>query len=675
MASITKNGAPSKHTVGAVGDTCTNTLTGDVYECVYVYKFVIGDKIRYEYEWEKINKTNNDGSGYEETDARLDALEAGRVTDKQEINAKVEALEDTVVSNKDATDLDIYRIDQHMTLLDKKIDDGVAEVYGVAETVDGKIAEVEADVDEFERNLNTDVQQFKIDTNAAMTAHKNEVSEVVEGFNSQLAQNAEKNKINIFTHVENENSNITELLNNLFKNENICIDLMNGKFVISDEVTMSYNSSIINGTLDITSNGCLSINKSFCKVENINFNGFNSEVKDCIKVTKGYVKLFNLKFKDLNTGISIDAENGGFYDVKMDKIDARNVETAIYISSYGGWLADISITNSFLTFTKYGIVMTRGDIEDVHATSQLSHCNVDNVTFLDLHPATNEGVGLYLNCGWNNFSNLSFFYDGHKSKPFYAIKFDVASKEKVNWDIIQCIRSNSFSNLFVEGYISKDAFHLNSFNNVKFINSVSSLPLDRNYWQMSNTSSFSNISTNIKSVSSLMDYYTWIGSYPDITFKKDGKSIVITNNSNVNKTISLVMEIDDNIKTELKNNDGTNIMTQIFLDNNGKDLANNDYIVSIIEINKTNHLPNSTVCDFVANTGINTSKGRIVNACFFLNDSQKNTIINSSYTIAIRLNFELDVGESVKIKDIRVFPYITTALNSTNLEWQNNYLI
>jgi hypothetical protein len=48
------------------------------------------------------------------------------------------------------------------------------------------IAEVEADVEEFERNLNTDVQQFKIDTNAAMTAHKNEVSEVVGGFSGEI---------------------------------------------------------------------------------------------------------------------------------------------------------------------------------------------------------------------------------------------------------------------------------------------------------------------------------------------------------------------------------------------------------------------------------------------------------------------------------------------------------
>ncbi len=51
------------------------------------------------------------------------------------------------------------------------------------------MAEVEAEVDEFERNLNTGVERFKVDVNSAMTAHKNEVSEVVDGFDAQLAHN------------------------------------------------------------------------------------------------------------------------------------------------------------------------------------------------------------------------------------------------------------------------------------------------------------------------------------------------------------------------------------------------------------------------------------------------------------------------------------------------------
>ena len=51
------------------------------------------------------------------------------------------------------------------------------------------MAEVEADVDEFERNLNTDVQQFKIDTNAAMTAHKNEVKADIDIFKQTTTTN------------------------------------------------------------------------------------------------------------------------------------------------------------------------------------------------------------------------------------------------------------------------------------------------------------------------------------------------------------------------------------------------------------------------------------------------------------------------------------------------------
>ena len=66
--------------------------------------------------------------------------------------------------------------------------------------MEAMVAEVEADVEEFERNLNTDVQQFKIDTNAAMIAHKNEVSEVIDGFGSQL------------TEIENEKSKKVDYL-------------------------------------------------------------------------------------------------------------------------------------------------------------------------------------------------------------------------------------------------------------------------------------------------------------------------------------------------------------------------------------------------------------------------------------------------------------------------------
>jgi len=49
------------------------------------------------------------------------------------------------------------------------------------------IAEVEQDVEEFERNINTGVEMFKTDTNAAMTAYKNEVNEKLEDMENEIS--------------------------------------------------------------------------------------------------------------------------------------------------------------------------------------------------------------------------------------------------------------------------------------------------------------------------------------------------------------------------------------------------------------------------------------------------------------------------------------------------------
>ena len=71
------------------------------------------------------------------------------------------------------------------------------------------MAEVEADVEEFERNLNTGVEQFKIDTNAAMTVHKDEVSEELENFNATMT--AYKDEVN--GELENFNATMTAYKN------------------------------------------------------------------------------------------------------------------------------------------------------------------------------------------------------------------------------------------------------------------------------------------------------------------------------------------------------------------------------------------------------------------------------------------------------------------------------
>lgn len=45
MAELRNIGVPSKHTIGAIGDTCIDILTGKVYKCTFAYRTSNGDRI------------------------------------------------------------------------------------------------------------------------------------------------------------------------------------------------------------------------------------------------------------------------------------------------------------------------------------------------------------------------------------------------------------------------------------------------------------------------------------------------------------------------------------------------------------------------------------------------------------------------------------------------------
>lgn len=211
MASFDENGKYIK-TNWKAGDRITATKLNKIEESI-----------------EAVN--DNDISRHVEADARLDALEDGRTADKQELNAKVDALEDTVVSNKDATDLDIYRIDQHMTLLDKKIDDGVAEVYGVAETltstVNEKVTKTESDMQALEDDLNADMSLLdkKIDDGIAEL---------------EVHMDAVTNAINDELDVLNEH------LNDIVNNGNKVMVLFSGTPTSGNTITLTPNGQTLN---------------------------------------------------------------------------------------------------------------------------------------------------------------------------------------------------------------------------------------------------------------------------------------------------------------------------------------------------------------------------------------------------------------------------------------------
>ena len=110
------------------------------------------------------------------------------------------------------------------------------------------MAEVEQDVEDFERNLNTGVERFKIDTNAAMTTHKNEVSEELESVNSQLADNKKKSYI-VRERLEgetNDNEAIKEAIEKSHENATIYFTrdvYISEKIYVSDRIIDGGNNT------------------------------------------------------------------------------------------------------------------------------------------------------------------------------------------------------------------------------------------------------------------------------------------------------------------------------------------------------------------------------------------------------------------------------------------------
>ncbi len=93
---------------------------------------------------------NNDIERHKEADERLDALEE----QKEAVEERFDELEDLVADNKSEVDTAIYEVHSKMDRLEQEMNDGIDEVHNVAETVDGKIAEVNEVADEMEGLLN-----------------------------------------------------------------------------------------------------------------------------------------------------------------------------------------------------------------------------------------------------------------------------------------------------------------------------------------------------------------------------------------------------------------------------------------------------------------------------------------------------------------------------------------
>ena len=145
MASFDENGKYIK-TNWKAGDKITATKLNKIEESI-----------------EAVN--DNDISRHVEADTRLDALEAKDVAhDKEFTNIK-----NTIADNKAAAELGDYEINSRMQFLEEELNEGIEEVHNVAETVDGKIAQAEADMEAMVDKVESEMIELQNDITNAQT--------------------------------------------------------------------------------------------------------------------------------------------------------------------------------------------------------------------------------------------------------------------------------------------------------------------------------------------------------------------------------------------------------------------------------------------------------------------------------------------------------------------------
>jgi hypothetical protein len=172
---------------------------------------------------ESIEAVNdNDISRHVEADARLDALEAKDVAhDKEFTNVK-----NLIADNKAAAELGDYDINSRMTFLENELNEGIEEVHNVASTVDGKIAQAEANME-------------------AMVAE-------VEELSAQLVYNTNYVSVRNYGAKGDGTTDDTQAIQNCL-NENNNVLFNDGVFLISDTLNIKSNHTILGTNATIKS--------------------------------------------------------------------------------------------------------------------------------------------------------------------------------------------------------------------------------------------------------------------------------------------------------------------------------------------------------------------------------------------------------------------------------------
>lgn len=484
--------------------------------------------------------------------------------------------------------------------------------------------------------------------------------------------------------VVSNNADITSQLL-AWSNGYACIDLAGLTVRISGLVSMNKDIEIKNGTIIFSGTGKLKFTWSgtifHCKIHDLKIKTENCTSNYVIEVIRARFDIYECRFDTPGVGgILVWCEERNILFINIYHLD-MHCSKCIRIFSNGAFYAmtDLLIHDLRLFFTVSGLELTRGEdyATNVNNRQQLSHANVNNIVFLDYHTDANDGVALYYNCSWSNFNNLTFFYDGAHTKPLYAIKTDPIVANTFIPDAIQGLRTNSFSNIVVEGHITEDAYHLNKFENAQLVRFISDYPLSYDTTALAKTSQVTGyVDTVTKSITTLdaTTPYMLVGTYAGVTFSRVGKDIVIVNANSTDVYVQLWVQLTNDIKIEMSYVNRNYLMCMALIEGtSGTEIAS-DFQQRIIEGSIATGLTGTSHKGYSSTGNIVTTKGTIAVTCYPVDATVKTAISSSVNTIGLGLRLLVKSNSTIKVKDIKMYPYITNALNDDTRDWQNVYL-
>ena len=242
--------------------------------------------------------------------------------------------------------------------------------------------------------MEAEVEKFKADTNAAMTAHKNEVSEVVDGFDTQLAQIKKKGGDYIFLSSfisKDETTGFIDACEYCLNNSKTLFVDIDVNINLTKQIIIPSMYSISNNIyITPTSDDCYFVITDNLIIDGVSFISYNQKT-----VLNNINKTNNVLIKNCNFKEDVSFPNLGFTAIRLshgcNNLQILNCKLSNYeyLFLLEGQSENLLFDNLKCYNFRTGIYLTTGKTTVVNP-NYISSVKINNILFENTEEQCNE---------------------------------------------------------------------------------------------------------------------------------------------------------------------------------------------------------------------------------------------------------------------------------------------